>query len=266
MIAVYVLAVLGLFVLARSFVVLALVLLAYQTLIAMLFAGATRYRVPWDFLVAIMAAAGISAMVGWWQRRRGYTGASERCVELLDTLDAAFRRELLERACTPGAAHRSRARQVACQCDDRLRECFGVRRRDHQPRLAVGDDLGEPAHRARDDRSRTLHRLECHHAEPLAERGHDHDRCVLDRTLNRRHEPEEANGVVEPELARVRLECRLEWAATRDVERDVGNLGTRLRERTKQDEVTLDRDQATDAEEARLPPFVRHGLTVAAIP
>ena len=78
MVAVYALAVLGLFVLARSFVVLALVLLAYQTLIAMLFAGATRYRVPWDFLVAIMAAAGISAMVGWWQRRRGYTGASER--------------------------------------------------------------------------------------------------------------------------------------------------------------------------------------------
>jgi hypothetical protein len=36
------------------------VLLGYQTAAAMLFAGATRYRVPWDFLVAIMAAAGVA--------------------------------------------------------------------------------------------------------------------------------------------------------------------------------------------------------------
>ncbi len=39
--------------LPRSFVVLTLLLLGYQTFVAMLFAGATRYRVPWDFLIAI---------------------------------------------------------------------------------------------------------------------------------------------------------------------------------------------------------------------
>ena len=78
MIGLYVLAVVGLFVLPRSFVVLALTVLAYQTVIAMLFAGATRYRVPWDFLVAILAAAGIGAMLRWLQRRRGYAGASAR--------------------------------------------------------------------------------------------------------------------------------------------------------------------------------------------
>ena len=32
-------------------------LLAYQWLVAMVFVGATRYRVPWDFLVALLAAA-----------------------------------------------------------------------------------------------------------------------------------------------------------------------------------------------------------------
>jgi Dolichyl-phosphate-mannose-protein mannosyltransferase len=63
MIALYAAAVIGLFVLPRSFVGLALLLLGYQTLVAMLFAGATRYRIPWDFLIAIMAAAGAAAVV-----------------------------------------------------------------------------------------------------------------------------------------------------------------------------------------------------------
>ena len=77
MIALYLLAVFGLFVLPRGFVILALVLLGYQTLIAMLFAGATRYRVPWDFLLTIMAAAGIGAIANW-QRRRRYAAVSAR--------------------------------------------------------------------------------------------------------------------------------------------------------------------------------------------
>ncbi|HEX2427343.1 MAG TPA: glycosyltransferase family 39 protein [Gaiellaceae bacterium] len=76
--ALYALAVVGLFALPRGFVVLALILLGYQTAVAMLFAGATRYRVPWDFLVAIMAAAGIGALARWWGRRRYPAGASAR--------------------------------------------------------------------------------------------------------------------------------------------------------------------------------------------
>jgi len=78
MIALYALAIIGLLVLPRSFVGLALLLLAYQTLIAMLFAGATRYRVPWDFLIAIMAAAGIDAIVESVARRRAYSSAPDR--------------------------------------------------------------------------------------------------------------------------------------------------------------------------------------------
>jgi hypothetical protein len=68
MIVLYALAIVGLFALPRAFVALALILLGYQTLVAMLFAGATRYRVPWDFLVAIMAAAGIGLVL---ERVRG---------------------------------------------------------------------------------------------------------------------------------------------------------------------------------------------------
>jgi hypothetical protein len=58
MIVLYALAVLGLFRVPRWFAGLALLLLAYQTLTAMLFVGETRYRVPWDFLIALFAASG----------------------------------------------------------------------------------------------------------------------------------------------------------------------------------------------------------------
>jgi 4-amino-4-deoxy-L-arabinose transferase-like glycosyltransferase len=78
MIALYALAVVGLLVLPRSFATLALLLLGYQTLVAMLFAGATRYRVPWDFLLAIMAAAAIDAIVERTAQRRAYAEAPPR--------------------------------------------------------------------------------------------------------------------------------------------------------------------------------------------
>ncbi len=41
---------------------LALAVLAYQWLAAIVFVGATRYRVPWDFLLAIPAAAAVVAL------------------------------------------------------------------------------------------------------------------------------------------------------------------------------------------------------------
>lgn len=67
MIVVYALALVGATRVPRHFAVLALALLAYQTLTAMAFVGATRYRVPWDFLVLIFAAAGLVAL---WDRVR----------------------------------------------------------------------------------------------------------------------------------------------------------------------------------------------------
>jgi hypothetical protein len=53
----YALGLLGLLWAPRRFSVLALALLAYQTLAPIVFVGATRYRITTDFLIAVLAAA-----------------------------------------------------------------------------------------------------------------------------------------------------------------------------------------------------------------
>jgi len=57
--ALYALAAVGLFFVPRTFLWLALALFAYQSFWAALFVGATRYRIAFDFLLAILAAAGL---------------------------------------------------------------------------------------------------------------------------------------------------------------------------------------------------------------
>ncbi|HUF01367.1 MAG TPA: glycosyltransferase family 39 protein [Gaiellaceae bacterium] len=71
----YAMAVAGLLVAPGRFAALALLLLAYNTLAATAFAGTTRYRAPWDFLLALFAAFALAAI--WerygerrWRRRR----------------------------------------------------------------------------------------------------------------------------------------------------------------------------------------------------
>jgi hypothetical protein len=59
MIPLYLLGLLALFYVPRWFAALAVLLLGYQTLVAMLFVGETRYRVPWDFLIALFAGAAL---------------------------------------------------------------------------------------------------------------------------------------------------------------------------------------------------------------
>lgn len=63
----YLLAAAGLWLAPRAFAVLAASLLAYVTLATMVFAGATRYRVSWDFLLVLLAAAAVVEVV---RRRR----------------------------------------------------------------------------------------------------------------------------------------------------------------------------------------------------
>jgi 4-amino-4-deoxy-L-arabinose transferase-like glycosyltransferase len=70
MIALYVLAAAGLFFAPRVFVYLALLLLAYQTVCAAVFVGATRYRVAWDFLLALLAAAALARIATWAREHR----------------------------------------------------------------------------------------------------------------------------------------------------------------------------------------------------
>ena len=59
----YVLAVIGLFVVARSFAALALIFLLYNTAAAWVFAGATRYRISFDFVLALLAGAAIERLL-----------------------------------------------------------------------------------------------------------------------------------------------------------------------------------------------------------
>ena len=53
------------------FVALVLLLLAYQSLCAAVFVGATRYRVPWDFLTVLLATTALVRGLAWARERRG---------------------------------------------------------------------------------------------------------------------------------------------------------------------------------------------------
>ena len=71
-IPVYILALIGLFLVPRLFATLAVTFLAYNTAAAWLFAGATRYRVSFDFVLALLAGAAIERL---WSRSR-YTAST----------------------------------------------------------------------------------------------------------------------------------------------------------------------------------------------
>ena len=60
---IFVLAAFGLRSVSRRFLVLALSFLAYETVMAAVFAGATRYRVTWDFVLALLAAAALDRLI-----------------------------------------------------------------------------------------------------------------------------------------------------------------------------------------------------------
>ena len=75
MIVLYALAAIGLVVVPRWFAALTVAVLAYQTLFAVLFVGETRYRVPWDFLIALLAASGLIRL---WSMRSDARSAIRR--------------------------------------------------------------------------------------------------------------------------------------------------------------------------------------------
>ena len=64
MIPLYVPGAVGLFYVPPFFAALTLRLLGYQTLVAMLFVGETRYRVLWGFLIALLAGEAVVELAG----------------------------------------------------------------------------------------------------------------------------------------------------------------------------------------------------------
>jgi len=76
MVPLYILGVVGLFFVPRFYSVLAVLLLGYQTLVAMLFVGETRYRAPWDFLIALLAGTVLAHGVERVRWRRWRAGSS----------------------------------------------------------------------------------------------------------------------------------------------------------------------------------------------
>jgi 4-amino-4-deoxy-L-arabinose transferase-like glycosyltransferase len=74
-IPVYVLAVLGLFLVPRRILALGLIFLGYETLEAWLFAGATRYRISFDFVLALFASASLAWAFSRLRYRRSTASA-----------------------------------------------------------------------------------------------------------------------------------------------------------------------------------------------
>ena len=72
----YAFALWGAFLAPRRFVALAALLLGFNTLMAMVFAGTVRYRAPWDFVLALLAAFALDRALELLRKRRPAPAAS----------------------------------------------------------------------------------------------------------------------------------------------------------------------------------------------
>ena len=231
------------------------VFVGYETFAAWVFAGTTRYRVP-----------GTSCSRCSRRRRspgcrsaRSPRGAAvapavePEAVDLLGPLGAAVLREALDRAdarprrpiaSAPSGSFASRSIASA--------SASASPRRDEQTRLALADEVLEPADRGGDHRPRALHRLERDHPEALAERRHDDARATPRSRAGRasRGRGSAPRRSSPSSRARSFRPCS-STPRPGDVEPRVGPLVEHAAERAQQHDVPLDRDQAADAEEAR---------------
>jgi len=72
----YAFALWGVFLAPRRYVALAALLLGFNTLMAMVFAGTVRYRAPWDFVLALLAAFALERAWELLRKRRSLPAAS----------------------------------------------------------------------------------------------------------------------------------------------------------------------------------------------
>ena len=204
-----------------AFLVLALGFVGYETFAAWVFAGTTRYRVPWDFLLALLAAAALARLPFRSLRRGSRCAAVEpEAVDLLGPLGAAVLGEALDRArARRRGPSRRRALGVVREPQHRLGERLGVagrrragpsRRRGRGPR-ARRSTRRSPAARAPSPRARP-----CRTPRRATARRRASDSSIAAWTGVTW--PRKRTASVEPELAREVLQPVLEHAAAGDVE------------------------------------------------
>jgi hypothetical protein len=85
----FLLGLVGLFVVPTAIRALALIFILYETAAAWVFAGTTRYRVPWDFVLALLTAAAIDWLLRRLALRRHVGVRAGRDAEPLDVGTAA---------------------------------------------------------------------------------------------------------------------------------------------------------------------------------
>ena len=123
---------------------LAALVLGLNTLAAMVFAGTVRYRAPWDFVLALLAAFALERAWALLRSRRAPAPLERRAVDRLDPVRAALLREPLDRALPSGRADRGGAGRVTGEPADRLGERVGVADGDKQPVRPSSTISGRP--------------------------------------------------------------------------------------------------------------------------
>ena len=239
----------------RAFRVLALIFVGYETVAAWIFAGTTRYRVPWDFVLALLAAAALARLpfvarveAAGAPRRRARSRRPARSARCSGPRGSARRAPDARLAAHRRAPRPGRSRAGASP----PRAPSASPGATSRPGLALAHEVLEPADRRRDHRPRALHRLERDHAEALAERRHDDGERLLDR---RAAPASRGRGSAPPRRGRARARgpsgpCSSTPRPAMS-SRASGRSSSTCAERAQQHDVALDRDQAADAEEAR---------------
>ena len=145
------------------------IFLLYETAAAWVFAGTTRYRVPWDFVLALLAAAALDRL-GTGRSRRGAASRLRRPSRLTVRGDRLVderrhplrvllgRRRPLRRRCGRAVTEASGEIAVGEHALERRRQRLGVSGRDEQAVDPVLDDVRDAAcawRRSRPGRGRT---------------------------------------------------------------------------------------------------------------
>ena len=224
----------------------------FNTLMAMVFAGTVRYRAPWDFLLALLAAFALERAWALLREPARAGRLERRPVERLDPLGAALLRELLERARPPGSGHRGGARGVAGELANRTRRA--PRRRPagtNSPVRPSSTISGRPPTAlAITGRPRSI-ASSATIPKPSPSDGTTTTSARSKTGAAGATRPRNDTTSSSPSRARGRPELLLERPVARDLERQARKVAPHGCHGAEEDVVALDRDQPADDREPR---------------